>query len=743
MGFINGFPYTDAHELNLDWVLKRMKELEVDMTSFKAENSIKYAGIWDITKEYTAWSIVQSGNESYISSRPVPAGILLSNAEYWSFLGLFEVDHSLKKTSVNPIANKPVAEKFENIDAEIEDINTSGEALTARVTQAESDIDLNRTAIEAETTARIAADTVLSGRIDDIVSGASVDPDAELIDIRTGANGITYATAGGAVRNQIDWLQRSMSMYAELPFIDFTRNSYIDRTDGSFVDYNNWSRTGLIPCKPGNIYFTGIASDLTYCAFYNSSKQFVSSFGVFYQRGYFTVPNGVAYFAISAESAKMLTLKLYSQSLHDTKETADYAKDKADWLENVITTDVTAFNNTGTGASTLNTAYVWLPEDLIIPSNAHVTLTIPNTAAKALSVCLFEKNSDGTYKYLGKKNVTTASGNVDIEFDTTATTYIGFYSTDDGITYGGSGAGETLSFYKAAYADLDNSTEFSYVADMKFYFSLVYTVITDNSNIVSVRTDGKGKYNSIITAMNAEPEGTPIYVYPGVYVQDMTECLKKRVILIGTDRNQCIIRDPDGRYGHHPLYVSCGYFENLTIEAPYISGTSQEIGSDIGSYAVHIDTDDDYAIGKQIEFHHCNIISDFFPAIGAGLRKNMTLIIDDCLLVNNQNERGAYTADGTLGALYVHDSNGEQGSQFLHVKDTLMKSNYSKAMTLYQVDRDTQNNAVYCEFINNVLYSAVGGFNNTVWFRNDPLDPDTGIFEITIGFGNSNPDINS
>lgn len=82
---LNLYPYTDAHELNLDWILKKMKELYKEMTDFEALNTITYQGIWDITAQYPAWSIVNENNTGvgYISLQPVPAGIALTNTDYW------------------------------------------------------------------------------------------------------------------------------------------------------------------------------------------------------------------------------------------------------------------------------------------------------------------------------------------------------------------------------------------------------------------------------------------------------------------------------------------------------------------------------------------------------------------------------------------------------------------------------------------------------------------------------------
>lgn len=84
MGFFDKYPYTDFHELNLDWLLQRIKELAKEMQDFEAANKLNYAGVWDITKDYTRWSIVSTDDgNGYLSITPVPAGIQISNTDYW------------------------------------------------------------------------------------------------------------------------------------------------------------------------------------------------------------------------------------------------------------------------------------------------------------------------------------------------------------------------------------------------------------------------------------------------------------------------------------------------------------------------------------------------------------------------------------------------------------------------------------------------------------------------------------
>ena len=77
------YPYTDIHELNLDWILAKMKELKIEFDEFKVVNQISFSGAWDITKNYPAWTIVSDNNIGYVSIQPVPAGVLLTNNDYW------------------------------------------------------------------------------------------------------------------------------------------------------------------------------------------------------------------------------------------------------------------------------------------------------------------------------------------------------------------------------------------------------------------------------------------------------------------------------------------------------------------------------------------------------------------------------------------------------------------------------------------------------------------------------------
>ena len=86
MGLFDNFPYSNFHEINLDWLLQAMKNLDASVREYMAVNKVGYGGVWDIEKQYPAYTVVSDGNHSYISLKPVPAGVAIDNEDYWQLL---------------------------------------------------------------------------------------------------------------------------------------------------------------------------------------------------------------------------------------------------------------------------------------------------------------------------------------------------------------------------------------------------------------------------------------------------------------------------------------------------------------------------------------------------------------------------------------------------------------------------------------------------------------------------------
>ena len=84
----NFWPWTNLHELNLDWVIQSIKDQETRLTNFVSLNSIKYADPfqWNITSQYAQNTLVIDPEDgtAYLSVQPVPSGVQITNTDYWT-----------------------------------------------------------------------------------------------------------------------------------------------------------------------------------------------------------------------------------------------------------------------------------------------------------------------------------------------------------------------------------------------------------------------------------------------------------------------------------------------------------------------------------------------------------------------------------------------------------------------------------------------------------------------------------
>lgn len=103
MGFFNEYPYTNLHEVNLDYLLNNIKSLEKTVNNFISFNSLEWATpiFWDISRNYEKNKIVvdKESNYGYVSIKPVPPGTPISSNEYWS--EIFSFVNSVVDVSYN------------------------------------------------------------------------------------------------------------------------------------------------------------------------------------------------------------------------------------------------------------------------------------------------------------------------------------------------------------------------------------------------------------------------------------------------------------------------------------------------------------------------------------------------------------------------------------------------------------------------------------------------------------------
>lgn len=101
--FNTRWPYTNFHELNLDWILETLEKQDAAIADFISLNSITYADPlqWDITRQYPKNQVVLDTNgDGYLSVQPVPVGVEIDNTDYWTKIGNFSELWSTVKLAI-------------------------------------------------------------------------------------------------------------------------------------------------------------------------------------------------------------------------------------------------------------------------------------------------------------------------------------------------------------------------------------------------------------------------------------------------------------------------------------------------------------------------------------------------------------------------------------------------------------------------------------------------------------------
>lgn len=82
------FPNTRTYDNDLGWLIRRVIEIKKELGEFINLNTIKYANpiAWNITTQYETNTVVinPADGTAYISTQPVPSGVLITNTDYWT-----------------------------------------------------------------------------------------------------------------------------------------------------------------------------------------------------------------------------------------------------------------------------------------------------------------------------------------------------------------------------------------------------------------------------------------------------------------------------------------------------------------------------------------------------------------------------------------------------------------------------------------------------------------------------------
>lgn len=143
---IHRAPYTNFHDLNLDWIMDELNEFNTKLTNFVSLATIKYANPiqWNITSQYEANTVVVDSNgNAYLSVKPVPSGVSLDRADFWTKIGNLDELWADVKKAITP--------------------NDEGHSPTATAARAVNDLVWVNGALVRVTRAMIAGDAYVPG----------------------------------------------------------------------------------------------------------------------------------------------------------------------------------------------------------------------------------------------------------------------------------------------------------------------------------------------------------------------------------------------------------------------------------------------------------------------------------------------------------------------------------------------------------------------------------------------------
>lgn len=341
----NVYPYINENDLNLDYLLKKMKSLVEAMANFEHDEKFKFADpiTFNIMTQYERGTIVLDSNgDAYLSLKPT-VGKPLSNGEYWQEIFDFAVyvrtaNENLTLHIETGTTRATAAYAVDDwllwddvlykvtaaiTSDDLLEIGTNIERFTveqfcrawvlyanALIVQYKNDIDASELLYRQQLAGDIASTTAsLQAQLDAAIAGATVD--SEVILARVSYDNITYATLGDHLRDKLGLLRYFgrgkiddgvMSFEFSDGYILTTLNSTVNFGD---VVSNAYWHYALIACEAGDKFkiTAGAYGDPSGYAVIDDTYTVIAKSGSPLSNYNLTIPAGGVYLLVCANTS--------------------------------------------------------------------------------------------------------------------------------------------------------------------------------------------------------------------------------------------------------------------------------------------------------------------------------------------------------------------------------------------------------------------------------------------------------
>jgi hypothetical protein len=543
-------------------------------------------------------------------------------------------------------------------------------------------------------------------RIDNLahLSEGSTTADAELADIRVGANGETYSSAGEAVRGQVSALKEDLN---ELKSVDeitnFSPITFLYPTETAIKTFSN-------PGDVSSVYIP-VISGATYVI---TKTPLTSRFALG------TTQNIPAYNEpvinyLRQDSATSLTIKVTGNShylLIWFRRSQDSSITEADALASLtvtqtigakdviartdiegLTSDVTSISSwlysekkyIDYSSETISGAYSTTKRwfcGTTIPAGLKVTDILYQTNGNSGNgyIELWSKTGNTLTKYKSISFSSSSAGvkTANVGVTTPGETYISFLASIQMVGYKTNG--DANSLYSSDVAAETTTLSFSDLTTLSGYTPLITVKyqapnIMINNNVVYIGDGGQfDEVQDALTAITDDsitnpytlvllPRGTAYA--PFTMIRDSfadsypwTNSEPRYISIIGLDKAHCIIRSDSGDYNHPCAEIlTNGIIKNLTF---VMTNDEQTATAVRGGYCIHIDSQTKDNVGYNLTIEDCDFYDASNACLGLGIHENCDLKIKRCnletTLTADYNPHEGYQNKVNNGVIFAHTS---------------------------------------------------------------------------------------